>query len=256
MILIALGFAIGLALGLTGAGGSIIAVPLLMFALDLRPQDAMGISLGAVSAAAMVGVLLRRRQGHPPIWSAVLALSLTGMCTAPLGRWMSHQIDERVIVVLFALLAAFLAKKMWSAEPDRISPSRVNTDVGLLERPSERMTFLAWGVGLGLLSGLFGVGGGFLIVPFLNLYAQMNIEKAISTSLLVIALVGSSGYLYHVVTSPAQDNHALSVIGVGSVAGILVGTRLSSQLPGKGTQKVFSGFVVLVMSYFVFRTLA
>ena len=256
MELIALGFLIGLALGLTGAGGSIIAVPLLMYVLDLRPQDAMGISLGAVSAAAMVGVLLRRRRGHPPIWNAVLALAVTGMFAAPLGRWLSHQIDERVIVVLFSLLAVYLARKMWSAEPQQANTGGVNSHIELLELPSERVTFFGAGIGLGLLSGLFGVGGGFLIVPFLNLYARMNIEKAISTSLLVIALIGSSGYLYHVVTSPAHDNRALSVIGLGSIVGILLGTHLSAQLSGKGIQKLFSGFVVLMMSYVLFRTLA
>jgi hypothetical protein len=84
-----------------------------MFALDLRPQDAMGISLGAVSAAAMLSVLLRWRQQQPPIWNAALGLAITGMCAAPLGRWLANQIDERLIDLLFSLLAASLALKMW-----------------------------------------------------------------------------------------------------------------------------------------------
>jgi uncharacterized membrane protein YfcA len=256
MMLLAVGFVVGMALGLTGAGGSIVAVPLLMFALDLRPQDAMGISLGAVSAAAMVGVLLRRRLQQPPIWNAALGLAITGMCAAPLGRWLANQIDERLIVVLFSLLAAFLAIEMWrsaaAGKAQSSEPGHAEYPQGL----AQRAVFLGAGAGLGLLAGLFGVGGGFLIVPFLSLYAGMQMDKAISTSLLVIALVGSSGYLYHVMTSPAQDVQALSVIGVGSILGILAGTTWCTRLSGPGLQRIFSGFVMVIMTYMLVKTLA
>lgn len=257
MVLLAVGFAVGLALGLTGAGGSIIAVPLLIFSLDLRPQDAMGISLGAVSAAAMVGVLVRRQQ-HPPFWGAALSLAITGMCAAPAGRWLSNQLDERLIVVLFSLLAAYLALRMWreaTAGQKQQMPEPDDDD----ERANEAVrlaVFLLSGAGIGLLSGLFGVGGGFLIVPFLSLYARMQMDKAISTSLLVIGLIGISGYVYHVLTSHAPDVQALSMIAVGSVFGILLGTALCTRLSGPLLQRVFSVFVVLVMSYTLHITLA
>ena len=256
MLLIAVGFLVGFALGLTGAGGSIVAVPLLMLALDLRPQDAMGISLGAVSAAAMVGVLLRRRQQQPPIWSAALGLAVTGMCTAPAGRWLANQIDERVIVILFSILATYLAIRMWrKASAEEIAPTAAG-GTGFPQGFVQRALFLISGAGLGLLTGLFGVGGGFLIVPFLILYAGLQMEKGISTSLLVIALVGSSGYLYHVLTSPGQDVGALSIIGVGSVIGIFAGTALCSRLSGPKLQRIFSGFVMVIMTFMLVKTLA
>jgi len=254
-MLLLVGVIVGFALGLTGAGGSIVAVPLLMLALDLRPQDAMGISLGAVSAAATVGVLFRYRQQLSPAWGPALGLAITGMTAAPAGRWLSNQIDERVIVVLFSMLAAFLAIKMWRCAVDekiQIAGSSGQTETTC---PS-RIVFLSAGAGLGTLAGLFGVGGGFLIVPFLTLYAGIQMEKAVSTSLLVIALIGSSGYAYHVLTSPTLDIGSLCIIGIGSITGILAGTALGARLSGAKLQRMFSGFVMLIMTCMLFQTLA
>ncbi|MEH6591952.1 MAG: sulfite exporter TauE/SafE family protein [Halioglobus sp.] len=248
MILAAVGFAVGMALGLTGAGGSILAVPLLMLALDLGPQEAMGISLGAVSAAAMVGVVVRRRK-QPPQINIALSLAATGVIAAPVGRWLAHQIDERVIIVMFSLLASFVAVKMWRGANCLSEPDTAPESTATAKKSSQHFVFLAAGVGLGLLSGLLGVGGGFVIVPFLVLYAGMRIEQAVSTSLLVIALVGMSGYSYHALTTEGMHAAALVMIGVGSVVGIFSGCALSARISAPTLQRTFSASVVFLMSY-------
>ena len=241
-MLLGIGLIVGFALGLTGAGGSIVAVPLLMFALDMRPQDAMGASLGAVAVAAMIGALIRRREGNAPDWYAAVGLAITGMLFAPLGRWASQQVNEQLLLVLFALLASFLALRMWrGARIEHYQAVETRLPLGPLALP------LA-GVGVGLLAGFFGVGGGFLIVPLLRLYAGQGMERAISTSLLVIALVGSSGYLYHVMTRVDSESLSLSLLALGSVGGILVGTALCERLSGRSLQQGFAGFVLFIMA--------
>jgi uncharacterized membrane protein YfcA len=255
MMMLAVGFAVGLALGLTGAGGSIMAVPLLMLALDIRPQEAMGISLGAVSVAAMVGVMVRRHS-HPPRIDIALTLAVTGVITAPMGRWLSHQIDEHVILVMFSLLASFLAIKMWRGASCASQPNPEPLSQDGEAGGARRLVLLVAGAGLGLLSGLFGVGGGFLIVPFLVLFTGMVIDRAVTTSLLVISLVGISGYVYHALTTAGINTAALSIIGVGSVAGILAGTALSARISAPALQRTFSAFVVFLMSYMLLRAFA
>jgi uncharacterized membrane protein YfcA len=238
------GILVGFALGLTGAGGSIVAVPLLMFVLDMRPQDAMGTSLGAVSAAAMVGALIRRKAGSGPDWKVALSLAITGMCAAPVGRWLSHQVDEKLVLLLFTVLASYLAVRMWQGAED--APA-TDQDASPATSVSVGMLSLA-GIGVGLLAGFFGVGGGFLIVPLLNLYAGLRMDRAISTSLLVIALVGSSGYVYHVLTTASGDTGMLTWLAVGGVVGILGGTAVCDRLSGKTLQQAFAGFVLVMMA--------
>jgi uncharacterized protein len=256
-MLVLVGLMIGFALGVAGAGGSIVAVPALVLALDLRPQDAMGISLGAVSAAAMVGVVLRRHD-QSPAWKVAASLAITGMATAPVGRWLANQFNEQFIVILFSLLAFYVARRMWrqaGASLDATSESTLSyTEANRGNGGPEHSVLVLLGAGVGLLAGFFGVGGGFLIVPLLRLYAGMQMERAISTSLLVIALIGSSGYLYHVLTTPRQDAWLLSVLAGASITGILVGTAVSSRLSGPRLQQAFSGFVIAIMTFMLVKT--
>lgn len=246
----------GLALGITGAGGSILAVPLLLFALDLRPQDAMGISLGAVSAAAIVGVLLRRHQGNLPNWGFAWSLAIAGMCTAPLGRLLADQMDDRLILGLFCMLAIIISVRMWNNNCSQEPSRKTAKTPASVSDSARRSLFLVAGAGLGVLTGLFGVGGGFLIVPFLRLYTHLPMEKAISTSLLIITFVGTSGYLFHLYNSRTPNLQTMFIIGLGSILGILGGTSLSARLSGVRQQKIFSGFVMLVMTYVMVKTFA
>ena len=179
-----------------------------------------------------------------------MGLAVTGMTTAPVGRWLANQVSELLILLLFSALAIFLALRMWrSASVEVQLQGQPRPGAGAMPDDSlGRATFLLAGAGMGLMAGFFGVGGGFLIVPFLTLYAGMAMDRAISTSLLVISLIGSSGYFYHVASNVSPDQSDLGVIVLASILGILAGTALCTRLSGARLQKIFSAFVIVLMT--------
>jgi len=261
---IAVGLIIGLVLGLTGAGGSIFAVPLLILLLDLSVNDAMGVSLGAVSLAALAGVLLRNNQ-REIAWLPGLILATAGMATAPVGRWMSAQINELVLLAGFALLAVILATRMWKQACDNEQETlhlRANIAASDTEHTTSAKEYTTNPIGLifagllcGLLSGLFGVGGGFIIVPLLTIYAGIDIKRAVGTSLFIISLVSATGFAFHILEISAVPTDMLLHTCIGSVLGIYLGTVIAKRLAGPKLQKLFSFSVISLMALTVARSL-
>ena len=206
------GAVVGLSLGLTGGGGSIFAVPLLVYGLAVRPREAVGVSLAAVGATALVGGLRRLARGEVEVRTGLL-FAVAGMLGAPAGSWLGRRVPEAVLLALFAGLMVLVAVRMWlkaSRRPEEaaavratVAPiARRRAGAGLPPRPEpggSRLTsrcfavLVVAGLATGVLSGLFGVGGGFVVVPALVLFTGMGIHRAVATSLLVIALVSASG---------------------------------------------------------------
>ena len=205
------GICVGFALGLTGGGGSIFAVPLLVYAMSVPAHEAVGISLAAVGATAAVGMIQRLRRKEVEVRTGLL-FAVTGMCGAPLGAWFNSLIPATWLLILFAVLMLLIAIRMWlkatkkpadagvvraSVEPipeDSPGPTCRRDPQGKLRMTSHCAGLLAvLGLLTGVLSGLFGVGGGFVIVPALVLFSGMGIHRAVATSLLVITLVSASG---------------------------------------------------------------
>ena len=106
------GCIIGLVLGLTGAGGSVFAVPLLIWAVDLEPSQAIGISLGAVAAGALFGVLARLRSDEIQ-WLPAVVYATLGALATPVGTWLNHRSDERWLMVGFGILVTIIAARLW-----------------------------------------------------------------------------------------------------------------------------------------------
>ncbi len=262
-MIITVGVFIGLILGLTGAGGSIFAVPLFILLLGLPVNDAMGVSLGAVSITAVVGVLLRLRENEV-CWKPGAILATGGVITAPVGRWLGSLTDENVLLTGFSLLAVGLALRMWKQAVDNqeINHYRsVNTQALNAEstmpvngEPCTRAYLVGSGLACGFLSGLFGVGGGFIIVPLLTLYTRMGIKQAVGTSLFVIALVSAAGFGYHLWNVSGVSTDMLFRTSFGSVLGILLGTLIAKQLAGPRLQKLFACSVIAIMAVTVYRT--
>ncbi|SEA35263.1 sulfite exporter TauE/SafE family protein [Microbulbifer marinus] len=250
---IGVGLAVGLILGLTGAGGSIFAVPLYIVLLSLSVNDAMGLALGAVSVAALTGVWLRNNS-RDLAWHPGLMLALSGMLTAPAGRWLGSQIDEKFLLSGFALLAIGLALRMWhqagSSQATRQANPYRDTDMADTARKSWSKTssLLLTGSLAGLLSGLFGVGGGFLIVPLLTLQLGMEIRRAIGTSLIVVALVSATGFAFHLLAVAEVPLGILGYSSLGSVIGIIAGTLLARGFSGPRLQKLFALGVIGLMA--------
>ncbi len=265
------GLIVGLSLGLTGGGGSLFAVPLLVFGLAMSPSDAVAVSLLAVAAVALVGVLRQWRSGLlVPRGAALMAVG--GVISAPLGSWLAGMIPAPALLLAFSVLMAFIAVLMWRTAGrtgvGKELPASAGADggpAGIACRfdPGGRLRLtsrcalglLLAGVATGILSGLFGVGGGFLVVPALMYATGMGIHRAVSTSLLVIVLVGASGFVAHLAQRPLLDPSMVALFVVGGIAGLEVGGRLARRVSGRRLQRGFAAAIVCVSVFVVTKTM-
>ena len=262
MLTIILGILVGLSLGLTGGGGSLFAVPLLIYVLGIQPQLATTISLAAVSAMSAIGAV-EAGVNKMVEWRASLIFVLGGIVCAPLGVHLANNLSESMIITLFAVLMLIIATSMWlrAGKPDQAAVVRVNyrqksPDEGAicklednrairLSGPCSMVLVLGGGV-TGTLSGLFGVGGGFLIVPALMFITGLNIHRAVASSLLIISLIGVSGVsaAFFQGRPVMHDVTGLFILGglFGMVTGRLAVKRISSSI----LQKVFSTLIFII----------
>jgi len=255
------GAVVGVALGMTGGGGAILAVPLLVYGLKLPSREAVSISLITVGASAVVGLVQRIPRGTVEFRTGLL-FAVAGMLTAPFGAWLSHRIPEAVLLLLFGGLMLVIAGRMlWTAtrgaaasdcaRPEDAGTACRRDPAGQLRLTSRCAGVLA-GIGLtiGVLTGLFGVGGGIFIVPALVAISGMEIQRAIGTSMLVVALVSLTGIVSHLAEGLALPIPLAASFLLGGVLGMLAGTAVARRIPPARLQQVFAG-VVLVMAVLV-----
>lgn len=232
------GIIVGLALGLTGGGGSIFAVLLLIYGLGVAPHSAVSISLAAVALTAAFGAAQAWYAGLVES-RAALILAAAGMLSAPLGVWFGGRVSENAVLVAFAILMVLVASHMAfkaGRSPSQASvvraqlPAGADHEPGVVCRysPDGRLrlntpcSLALWGAGLvvGALSGFFGVGDGFLIVPALMLITAMGIHRAVATSLLVISLIGISGVAASVLSGRDIDWCLAGLFVAGGLLGM------------------------------------
>lgn len=275
-MLLFVGVLIGLVLGLTGAGGSVFAVPLLIILGGFSGAQAVGLSLGAVAASTIYGSLRNSRRANI-LWVPTGILALSGVLTAPLGQWLGKQIPDLGLLMGFSLLAIVISVRMLLSarrNPDaaRIVRAGNLTDRksgGLLCRLSPTGQFelhprcisglLGGGLLVGLLSGLFGVGGGFLIVPLLLLLSQAAMAQTVASSLVIIAAISGAGFASHLwfshQTNTVFDWNAFVWLVVGGVIGMIVGQAMSQRLANAVMQQVFAFSLVIISSVMIVRQL-
>ncbi len=272
-MLLIIGMIIGLVLGLTGAGGSVFAVPLLMLLAGIPMADAAGISLGTVAASTIYGSLrnLVQKKSATVLWKPGAILAGAGALTAPLGKWLGLQIPQLWLVSGFSILAIVIALRMWlsaSKNPDSASMVRAGNfahipSPDLLCTLSTNGQFelrlrcvsglLIGGLLVGLLWGLLGVGGGFLIVPLLLALSAVSMMQAVSTSLLIIALISSSGFISHLVMSGNNDWSLLGLVAGGGVIGMLLGQAISHKIANALLQKIFAISLLTISGIMIFQ---
>lgn len=262
------GAIIGLSLGLTGGGGAIFAVPLLVYGLQVPTREAVGISLAAVGVTSFVGFVGRWRTGQVEIRTGLL-FALAGMLGAPIGSWIAGLLPEALLLSLFAGLMVVVAMRLWqqAARPGhepKTCPTADHQDGPTCQRDATgsliltsrcAVLLLIVGVLTGVLSGLFGVGGGFVIVPALVLFSGMSIHRAVGTSLLVISLVSVSGVASHLWSGRAISPEVTSLFVLGGVAGLFAGQQIGRHLSGPVLQKVFAVAILAVAVFVVLRNL-
>lgn len=258
---------VGFALGLTGGGGGVFAVPLLVYGLSVAPREAVGISLASVGGTALFGVVPRLIRGEVELRTGML-FAVAGMLSAPLGSYFSGMIAENVLLLLFGLLMMIIAWRMWmttrrTIEPasqppaDDCEPATCQRDEDGKLRLNSKCALLLVLVGLatGFLSGMFGVGGGFVIVPALVLFSGMKIHRAVATSLLVIALVSMSGVASYLAAGNDLSWNTTVLFLLGGSLGMWLGGLVSKRLNGPTLQKVFAAGVVMVAAFVISKSL-
>ena len=257
-----LGFAIGFALGALGGGGSILAVPALVYAAGQSPADATTTSLLVVAGAALFGLAGHWRAGRVRPWPGVV-FGLVGVGGSVAGTALNRRLDGDVLLAAFAVLILLAAWRMLTGcpsctrvgeaqavgSPDPEGRGGLATRVRASELTARRLVLIAAaGTGVGFLTGLFGVGGGFVIVPALTLFLGFTMPQAVGTSLLVItinalmALVARGG-LGAVEWDVAVPFTFAALIGVAS------GVRAAGRLPAQSMLRWFSGLLVAVAIY-------
>lgn len=260
---LALGLAVGLILALTGAGGGILAVPLLVFGTHIGMAQAGPIGLLAVGMAACLGAILGLRAGVVRYRAAML-VAVTGMVCSPAGLWLARRVDNRWLSVLFAFTLLYVAFKSFgkarrkgaastAPRPVPVCVRDAATGRFVWTRPCARALALSGSLA-GLLSGLLGVGGGFVMVPALQRYTDLAMQSAVATSLAVIALISAAG----VVTSAASGGLAWSIalpFAAGALAGMLGGRSLSGRLSGPHLQIAFAVVSTLVAAGMIVKAL-
>lgn len=227
------GAVVGISLGLTGGGGSIFAVPLLLYGLGLPLRMAVTVSLAVVGITALYGALVQRRAVQ---WRAGGILGLGGIAGAPFGAWLGTVMPEQGTLILFAGLMLLIAWRMWRGTATDVPLSafacRNAGDPTMQFHWACAAKLASAGVLTGVLSGLFGVGGGFLVVPALLLVLPMAMEKALATSLVSIALISASAFAANIFNEGAFP-HILATWflaggGIGMSLGVVLKTKLST----------------------------
>jgi uncharacterized membrane protein YfcA len=226
---------VGVSLGLLGGGGSILAVPLLVYVAGMDAKEAIATSLLVVGTTSAVALVPHARAGRVR-WRTGLLFGVAGMVGAYAGGRVAEFIPGSVLLVAFALMMLATAVAMIRGRRTPSQPAHTELRVGRV---------LLDGVVVGLVTGLVGAGGGFLIVPALVLLGGLPMSVAVGTSLLVIAMKSFAGLAGYLASVQIDWPVALAITGA-AVLGSLVGSRLTGLIPPDTLRKGFGWFVVVM----------
>jgi uncharacterized protein len=266
-LLVGIGILVGCVQVITGAGGSIVALPLLLLVTGMSVQAATPIALMAAAVAAGVATLATLPSGQVR-YKAALLIALFGWLTSPLGVWLAQHISSDVLACLFALVMLRNAVAFWgryesdiavnavpSAALSAACPCILNPTTGRLHWTWPCARALArTGLVTGFLSGMLGVGGGFIIVPSLGKHTNVPMQSIVATSLMVISLVS----LVSIGSSALWNDVAWPVAGpfvLGAVASSLLLRVPARKIPPQWAARAFAvlcagvAVVLLVRSF-------
>lgn len=257
-----LGFLIGLSLGALGGGGSILAVPALVYAAGQSPTHATTTSLVLVTLTALIGMVPHWRAGRVRFVAGTI-FGLAGIGGSLLGSHWNKAADPNVLLLAFSGLMLVAAYGMWRRV--RTSPKTVVLrSVGAAVAPpmpaqsvrvdaTTVVKVVVAGTAVGLLTGFFGVGGGFVIVPALVLALGFTMSEAVGTSLLVIT-INSAVALTTRLQSGSIEWATVIPFTIASLLGVVVGSRLASTRDSSSLQRWFVGLLVVVAIYTAVRS--
>lgn len=241
------GVLVGFSLGLVGGGGSILAVPLMVYLVGVKsPHIAIGTSALAVAANAALGLANHARAGNVK-WSIGLPYAAAGVAGAFLGSTAGKAFDGQRLLFLFAIVMIVVGVLML-----RRKNSAGNADARFDRGNAPKV--VGYGLGTGAFSGFFGIGGGFLIVPGLVGSTSMPMINAVGTSLVAVAAFGLTTALNYAWSSMV-DWALAGVFIAGGLLGSTLGTRAAAGLSSKGKlTQVFAGLIVVVAAYMLWQS--
>jgi len=247
ILILILSGVIGLFLGLLGGGGSILTVPLLVYLLHIEPKKAIVTSFVVVGLSSLLALIPHARRGAV-CWKSGTLFGLTGMAGAFGGGRLAGYFSGEMLMALFGLVCLLTGLLMLGGGKPQSQQSTVNAALPVCPLRIPYLRVLFDGFFVGALTGMVGVGGGFLIVPALTLLVGFPIKGAVGTSLLVIAmnaLAGLSGYSQHV----DLDLFLTATVAGGTLAGSAIGALLSVYLKPALLRRIFGLMVIVVAGY-------
>jgi uncharacterized membrane protein YfcA len=252
LVLIALSLLIGVLLGLLGGGGSILTVPVLVYLAGLSAKNAIITSLIVVCLTSLIAVVNHARRGKV-CWTTGLAFGLTGMIGAFLGGRLAAYVPDSLLLVLFAviMLAASLSMLRNQKTPKPLQPNRLP-----LQKPCPQhlplIALMLDGFLVGSVTGLIGVGGGFLMVPALNNLAGLPIHAAIGTSLFIMVIQSSAALAGHA-NHMTIDLFITALFSAFAIIGSFIGSSLSGKIPGQHLKRGFGILVFILGCFLLYR---
>jgi uncharacterized protein len=257
---VSLGFLMGLSLGVLGGGGSILTVPIFVYVLGIGAKEAIAMSLFVVGLVAAFGAVGHWRSGNVDVRTGLLfgGFSMAGTFMGARAAVYMSGAAQLTLFAVVMLVAAFFMFREGSkprvgaqAEPPVTVAAPVSPGLGTLAAllPGRGIVVIGLeGLAVGVLTGIVGVGGGFLIVPALVLLGGVPMKVAIGTSLMVIALKSATGFAGYL--DQVQVPWLLMLLFSGvAVAGILTGTRMVRHVPAGALRRAFAVFLVLMGSF-------
>lgn len=243
------GAIVGLLLGVFGGGGSVLATPLLIYAVGVRdPHVAIGTSAAAVAVNALVGLAAQARAGRVK-WPCALVFGAAGLAGALTGAHFAKQLDGQVLLAWFALAMALIGGSMLLPRKDAGDPG-----VRLTRRLVARLA--PAGLATGLAAGFFGIGGGFLIVPGLMAATGMTLAHAAAASLVSVALFGAATSASYAASGLVDGWLFLALVAGGGI-GVLAAGPVSDVLAVRAdlSRRIFALMVIVVAAYVAWRAL-
>lgn len=241
---------IGLTLGLLGSGGSILTVPVLTYVVGQETKVAIAGSLIIVGIISLFSAIPYARQKQVK-WRTVVLFGVPGMMGAAAGAWAAHYVSDALQMLVFAVLLLSASYLMFRP---------VKLDDANSEHAERAMSKIALdGFVVGAITGLVGVGGGFLIIPALVLLGGLSMRLAVGTSLVIIAIKSLAGFVSYLQVLDALDlSLDWSIIGIFSVIGIVggwLGHKISSKINQELLKKGFAVFLVLMGIFILYKNL-
>lgn len=249
---------IGITLGLIGGGGSILTVPVLVYLFSIDAVAAITYSLFIVGATSVVGSVSYFNKGLVDLKTAVffgipsvLSVFLTRIYILPaIPNPIFSTTDftitkDLVLLLLFAILMIFASYSM--IRKRKFADEHLNQN-----RKTNYIKIISWGLFIGMITGLIGAGGGFLIIPALVNLLRLPMKTAIGTSLIIISINSLTGFLFSLSYISVRWNLVLSITAI-AIAGILIGSYMASKIDGKKLKPIFGWFVLAMGFYIIIR---